>query len=230
MLKPKVASMGFNKKELQGIAAKIADNLKSEEEAAEEDVEAEISQAIELYLPILSISQSQANRLLDEWKKNHPTRSDEDDEDDEEEDITPVRRNQSKGNTNKTSDGNKAANGSSEEMKLLLETINSLKSDIQAMKQGKTSDDRAKRLEALLKDTGSYGNRTLKSFRKMSFKDDDEFEEFITEVEDDLKAYNQERANEGLSTLGVPPGATATKQKKDDVLTDAEIDAIANMY
>ena len=36
-LKLKAKALGFNKKELQGIAAKIADNLKSEEDASEED-------------------------------------------------------------------------------------------------------------------------------------------------------------------------------------------------
>ena len=38
MLKPKVKAFGFNQKELKGIAAKIADNLTSTEEASDEDV------------------------------------------------------------------------------------------------------------------------------------------------------------------------------------------------
>lgn len=36
--KPKVKAFGFNKKELQSIAAEIADNLDSEENASDEDV------------------------------------------------------------------------------------------------------------------------------------------------------------------------------------------------
>lgn len=40
-LKPKVKAFGFNKKELMSVAAKITDNLTSEEEASEEDVNAE---------------------------------------------------------------------------------------------------------------------------------------------------------------------------------------------
>ena len=36
-LKPKVRAFGFNQKELKGIAARIADNLQSDEEASEEE-------------------------------------------------------------------------------------------------------------------------------------------------------------------------------------------------
>ena len=42
MLKPKVKAFGFNQKELKGIAAKIANNLTSAEDASEEDVNVEI--------------------------------------------------------------------------------------------------------------------------------------------------------------------------------------------
>lgn len=38
----------------------------------------------------------------------------------------------------------------------------------------------------------------------MNFENDEEFEQFLSEVEEDLKAYNQERADAGLSTLGTP--------------------------
>ena len=40
-LKLKAKALGFNSKELKGIAAKIADNLESQEDASEEDVNAE---------------------------------------------------------------------------------------------------------------------------------------------------------------------------------------------
>ena len=43
-LKLKAKALGFNAKELKGIAAKIADNLKSAEDASEEDVNAEIDE------------------------------------------------------------------------------------------------------------------------------------------------------------------------------------------
>lgn len=82
-LKLKAKALGFNSKELKGIAAKIADNLISADDASEEDVNAEIDEKIEAVLPYLTFGQSQANRLLDEWKKNHPETDDDDDDDDD---------------------------------------------------------------------------------------------------------------------------------------------------
>lgn len=80
-------------------------------------------------------------------------------------------------------------------------------------------------------DTGTFGNRTLKSFSKMNFENDEEFEQFLSEVEEDLKAYNQERADAGLSTLGTPPAAGTGKPDKEiELLTDAEIDSIVNNF
>lgn len=82
-LKLKAKALGFNSKELKGIAAKIVDNLISADDASEEDVNAEIDEKIEAVLPYLTFGQSQANRLLDEWKKNHPETDDDDDDDDD---------------------------------------------------------------------------------------------------------------------------------------------------
>ena len=83
-LKPKTKALGFSSKELKGIAAQIADNLTSAEEASDEDVNAEIDKEIEAALRYLPFGQSQANRLLDEWKKNHPESYDDDDDVDDE--------------------------------------------------------------------------------------------------------------------------------------------------
>ena len=82
-LKLKAKALGFNVKELKGIAAKIADNLTSAEEASDEDVNAEIDTAIDGAMSYLSFGQSQANRLLDEWKKNHPETDDDEEEEEE---------------------------------------------------------------------------------------------------------------------------------------------------
>ena len=65
-LKPKVKAFGFNKKEVMGIAARIADNLTSTDDASDEDVNAEIEAAIDAVLPYLQVSQSFANRVIEE--------------------------------------------------------------------------------------------------------------------------------------------------------------------
>ena len=215
-LKLKAKALGFNVRELKGIAAKIADNLTSADDASEEDVNAEIDSQIDAVLPYLTFGQSQANRLLDEWKKNHPD-PDEDKDDDDDKSKDGI------GSQNKSKD----KDGTPEWAKGLLKTVETLNSEITALKGEKLTTSRKSKLEALLKDTGSFGARTLKSFNKMKFESDEEFEEFYSDVEEDLKAYNQERADNGLSTLGNIPNAGGGKKIETELLTDDEIIALA---
>lgn len=226
-LKLKAKALGFNKKELQGIAAKIADNLKSEEDASEEDVNAEIDEQIEAVLPYLTFGQSQANRLLDEWKKNHPD-PDDDADDDDDDDTSGQKQQRQTGSKKNPQNKGKNDDDAPEWAKGMVKTIETLTGKITALEGEKKISEQKAKLEAVLKDTGAFGTRTLKSFSKMKFENDDEFDEFISEVEADLKAYNQERANAGLSTLGNPPGAVGVKQKEEP-LSDAEIDALADL-
>ena len=212
-LKPKVKAFGFNKKELKGIAAKIANNLNFEEDASEEDVNAEINTQIDAVIPYLQFAQSQANRLLEEWRKNHP-------ETEDEEDDEPIQT--------KVSRKNPPKNENNEQLKQLLDAVTALTGEVANLKKEKTTTTRRSRLEELLKDTGTFGSRTLKSFSKMSFDSDEEFEEFLEEIKEDLDNYNQERANDGLGKLGKPT-PTGGRQEKIEVLTDDEIKALANL-
>lgn len=54
-----------------GIAARIADNLTSTDDASDEDVNAEIEAAIDAVLPYLQVSQSFANRVIEENRKKN---------------------------------------------------------------------------------------------------------------------------------------------------------------
>ena len=226
-LKPKVKAFGFNSRELKGIAAKIADNLTSADDASDEDVNAEIDKEIDSALRYLPFGQSKANRLLDEWKKNHPETDDDDNDDDDDDDgASDNQRRQAGSNTKNPK--NKGKNDDAPEWaKGLVQTVQTLNDEIAALKGEKVTTTRREKLETLLKDAGTFGTRTLKSFNKMKFENDEEFEEFYSEVEEDLKSYNQERADAGLSSLGNPPGAGSKKQEKNEVLTDEEVIAIA---
>ena len=226
-LRPKVKAFGFNSRELKGIAAKIADNLTSADDASDEDVNAEIDKEIDSALRYLPFGQSQANRLLDEWKKNHPETDDDDNDDDDDDDgASDNQRRQAGSNTKNPK--NKGKNDDAPEWaKGLVQTVQTLNDEIAALKGEKVTTTRREKLETLLKDAGTFGTRTLKSFNKMKFENDEEFEEFYSEVEEDLKSYNQERADAGLSSLGNPPGAGSKKQEKNEVLTDEEVIAIA---
>lgn len=222
-LKPKVKAFGFNKKELMSVAAKIADNLTPTDDASDEDVNAEIDTAIDAVLPYLQVSQSFANRVIEENRK----KNDDDETDDDDDDESSNSTNRQPG-SNKKKNQNKGKNDDAPEWaKGLVQTVQILNDEIAALKGEKVTTTRREKLESLLKDAGTFGTRTLKSFNKMKFENDEEFEEFYSEVEEDLKSYNQERADAGLSSLGNPPGAGSKKQEKNEVLTDEEVIAIA---
>ena len=222
-LKPKVKAFGFNKKELMSVAAKIADNLTSTDDASDEDVNAEIDTAIDAVLPYLQVSQSFANRVIEENRK----KNDDDETDDDDDDESSNSTNRQPG-SNKKNPQNKGKNDDAPEWaKGLVQTVQILNDEIAALKGEKVTTTRREKLESLLKDAGTFGTRTLKSFNKMKFENDEEFKEFYSEVEEDLKSYNQERADAGLSSLGNPPGAGSKKQEKNEVLTDEEVIAIA---
>lgn len=223
-LKPKVKAFGFNKKELMSVAAKIADNLTSTDDASDEDVNAEIDTAIDAVLPYLQVSQSFANRVIEENRKKNDD-DDETDDDDDDESSNPTNR---QPGLNKKNPKNRGKNDDAPEWaRGLVQTVQTLNDEIAALKGEKVVTTRREKLEYLLKDAGTFGARTLKSFNKMKFENDEEFEEFYSEVEEDLKSYNQERADAGLSSLGNPPGPGSKKQEKNEVLTDEEVIAIA---
>lgn len=224
-LKPKVKAFGFNKKELMSVAAKIADNLTSAEDASEEDVNAEIDTQIDAVLPYLQVSQSFANRVIEENRKKN---DDDDDETDDEDGDDPSESNKRQPGSNKKNPKNKEKKD--EEPSWFKTFREQQEARIAALEGEKVSSSRKTKLETILKDTGTFGTRTLKSFSKMNFESDEEFEEFCSEVEEDLKTYNQERADAGLSVMGTPPAAGGGSQgKKDEPFSDDEIDAMADM-
>ena len=219
-LKPKVKAFGFNKKELKGLAAKIAENLESTEDASDEDVNAEIDEAIEAVLPFLALGQSYANRLVGEAKKNDGENDDNDEDGDEDDDSSSQQPRRKPGRPPKKDDEEPA----------WFKTYREKQEERFAAIEGqRTTDFRKSKLEAILKDAGTFGKRTLKNFAKMKFESDDEFDDFMSEVEEDLKAYNQELADKGLG--GTPPGAGNGGKggANEPELTDAESEAIANM-
>jgi hypothetical protein len=209
ILKPKAKDLGFNKNELKGIAAKIADNLTSAEDATDEDVKQEITTAVDNLLPFLQLSQSQANRILDEWKKSHPT---EDGDDDPEPPTPPAKK------PGKTDD---------ETTKKLMDAIAALTSEVKALKDGKTSDNRRDKLAKAVEEIkdSEFAKQTLKSFARMSFKDEEDFEEYLSDITEGVKAEIKAQTTKGVELT--PPG-TSQKPPKE-VLSDDEIKGLADM-
>lgn len=245
VLKTKAKQLGFSYQELKSVAAKIADNLELEDDASDEDVNSAIENAVDDAMEFLSVSQSAAQRAIANYKAKHNVPDDDDDDadgGDGDDDDTSNDGNGKKGKKNrqqrqspKSDEDTDDNNSTPAWAKSLTDAIKSLGDKVSSLERGKVSDGRRIKLQELLKDTGKFGERKLKDFDRIAdtFKDDEEFDQYFDEVSEDLDAYNQERADAGLSKLG-KPGAGSPHNKGGDEpekpaeLTDEELDALAD--
>jgi hypothetical protein len=211
-LKPKVKAFGFDKKEVESIAATIADKLELDENASEEDVQTAIETAVDAAVPFLAVSQQAVTRIVNakgkhDEPKDDPNPNDPPKDDPKDDDMPAYMK--------AFMDAQKAS-------------MDELKAELSAMKAEKAATGRKARLEEMLKDTGAFGKATLRQFERMTFSDDDAFDAFVEEVKEDLKNLNQERADAGLSALGNPPSAGGKGEEKEpEVFTDEQLAEIA---
>ena len=245
VLKTKAKQLGFSYQELKSVAAKIADNLELEDDASDEDVNSAIENAVDDAMEFLSVSQSAAQRAIANYKAKHNVPDDDDDDADGGDGDDDDTSNDGKGKKGKKNRQQRQSPKSDEDTddnnstpawaKSLTDAIKSLGDKVSSLERGKVSDGRRIKLQELLKDTGKFGERKLKDFDRIAdtFKDDEEFDQYFDEVSEDLDAYNQERADAGLSKLG-KPGAGSPHNKGGDEpekpaeLTDEELDALAD--
>lgn len=223
-LKTKAKAFGFNKKELESIADGMSDNLELDENASDEDVNAAIETAVDAVLPFLRVSQSAASRAIQAYKDAHPVGGDDDDDADDDDTSTPpiAPKNPKKGNKEQ----NDSEDDTPKWAQRLLERLDKLENV-------NVADKRLSKLESLLKNTGTFGTRTKKAFLRMKFENDEEFEDYLEEVQSDLEELNQERANEGLSKLGSVPPAKGTKTEEEneiELMSDDELDKLAKEF
>jgi len=106
--------------------------------------------------------------------------------------------------------------------KPLLEKVNAFEKD-------GISKTRLQSLNDKLKDCkdDNFKALALKNFARMQFESDDEFTEYLTETENDVKVANQNSADSGLSAQGRPIVAN-TPPTAGKEATPAELDAVFN--
>ena len=80
----------------------------------------------------------------------------------------------------------------------VAEVVKPLNDEIAALRGSKISESR---LQMLTEKLGSCKDET---FNRMSFTDDNAFNEYLTETETDIAAFNQDLANKGLGEQGKP--------------------------
>lgn len=214
ILKPKCKALGFNLEELEGIAADIADNLELDDEASEDEINEKISSEVDAVIPYLKIAQKASNRVIQNSKNNKNPENDDND-------------------TNAGEDGNHQEK--EEKVPAWAQAIitqqKAIQTELTGLKSERETDGRRSKLEALLKDTGTFGKSTLKNFDKIKFENETDFEEFYDGVVEDLATLNQERANAGLAKLGATAATSGNKKGNEDdkpeVMSDKEIEELA---
>jgi len=236
-LKPKVSALGFNKKELEGVVAMIANNLSYADDASEEDIQSAINDKIDEVMPLLKIGQSQANRIVNERRAAETEEDDEDEKGDEDKSSKPKSKPKPKEEEVKPDEDTKPEKPKDEQPEWakslvknfadLGEVVKALKGDLTAIKAKETSQTRAAKMQELLKDSGSYGSAILSMFPRISFNDDDEFNAYYDETKTNLETFNKEQQEKGLV---VTPPAGGAEENKPKEITDEQIDAIAGMF
>lgn len=201
-LKPKVSAFGFDKSEVMGIAAEIANNLNLKEDATDEEINEAIETQVNAVVPYLKFGQSQANRVINDWKKNNANEGE----------VKPDPKEQKPAEENN-------------ELKELKEALFAMRESLKSLEAEKTTNVRKARLEKILDGSGTFAKSKLRDFSRMKFEKDEDFDAFCDEVESDLKSLVQESANQGLSKMTPPQNA---KDENVDVMSDEEIDKMAD--
>jgi hypothetical protein len=201
-LKPKAASLGFNDKELEAVANQIKVTLP--ENATDEQIDA----AIDAALPILKVTQTAVNRIVNANKKKegHPDVPDGSGE--------PKR----KGGEDQNSDED-------EEPAWFKKFRTEQEERLNKIEQENVTKSRRTVIEEMIKDLPEKTRASkVKDFDRMVFKDDTDFEAYKTELTADVTAIKQELADAGLSKFKIPGGGDPAKTAEEDfVKTMAEI-------
>ena len=79
-----------------------------------------------------------------------------------------------------------------------------------------------------MKGCEQFGARYLRDFDRITFKDDEDFGNWLNDAKSDIEAYNKERTTEGLP--GMPKGGAADVTNKKNVITDAQLDLVAKQF
>lgn len=212
-LKPKCNKFGFTQEELKSIAELIDGNLKLADDASEEEVTNAITTAVDATVPILAKGQVMASRVIDAYVKNHPDHKKDDDADPD--------KDKDKDSDKDKDDVNAAT---LKLIKELTDKVGGLTTELTALKSGKIKESRKEKLEKVLKDTGLYGTSILKGFDRMKFDTDEDFEEYMTDVETQVQDYKKEQKDKGLASMTKRPGETPHFQGKE--ISDADIDRL----
>ena len=108
----------------------------------------------------------------------------------------------------------------------LFDKLDSIEKEQTSIKAEKTKTGRRKQLEELVKDTGLYGKRILKSFDRMELTNE-QFDEYLDEIAEEVEELGKDAPADSSKSFGSPLGGGVSGAKKDKEASDAEIEELA---
>lgn len=196
----------MKKKVLQVLKPKVSslgftkDELKGVAETisanlTDESTEEQITEAVDAVIPYLKVSQSVATRVINKKREEEETKAEEN------------------------------AEVSNQEPEWFKSYREETEKKFSALIESKTKETRKaqfiKKLDGL---SDRQKELRLKDFDRMSFSDDDDFSNYLTELEESVKLDIQEESNDELGKIGRP----FKGKKVNPEVSDEEIESIIN--
>jgi len=100
--------------------------------------------------------------------------------------------------------------------KIIQDALSPLVKEIADLKSGNVTKSRQQVLDDKLKDANPiFKAAVTKAFKRMQFETEDDFNEYITEVETDLGEQKQQETNEQLKDVGKPFGGNSSVKENE---------------
>lgn len=187
ILKPKAASLGFSAEELDNVAIHLAETL------AEDATDEQITTVVDSSLPLLKLSQTAVNRIVNAKKdekaksKNKKEESEESQEESTEEEKVPAWA------------------------KTLLEKVDKIE-------KKEVLGTRLEKFGEVVKDLPDTQRKSMISdFKRITFENDEDFESYLSEKKELIPSLIQDNANAGLDKGKPGAGGSSTSETDDFV-------------
>lgn len=187
ILKPKAASLGFSAEELDNVAIHLAETL------AEDATDEQITTVVDSSLPLLKLSQTAVNRIVNAKKdekaksKNKKEESEESQEESTEEEKVPAWA------------------------KTLLEKVDKIE-------KKEVLGTRLEKFGEVVKDLPDTQRKSMISdFKRITFENDEDFESYLSEKKELVPSLIQDNANAGLDKGKPGAGGSSTSETDDFV-------------
>ena len=214
LLKTKASPYGFSRKELTKVGNLILASIPDDVE--DDELEEAITKKVDEYLPILQLSQANADR------NRAASRTQVDDPDDDPDDEPVVKKKHKKlSNDDDDIEDEDFKDAPNWAKKLYRMVMNN---------NGAAQSSRRATVEEAVRNAGHLGKHFLKEFEKRTFKSDNDFNNWLDDVRSECSEYENELTERGLKKLSSPPAAGGYNRfhgQDSDVLTDDEVKELA---